>query len=220
MRKIPSLLFTLLIRQHTSRFKQFRLAVCGAFAAVLIVIGNPGTAVAAQQLTGDVGFTGAFKAANDSFASVSLGVATSIDYNGNGIADTGIGMVPVATGDFSYLLHSGATLYDFTFNPLTAGGVNPLWSLGQFTFVLESVSIITQDANALILAGTGTVRSIDFADTGGAWNFTGHPDGSFFNFSSNTAAVTAIPEPEIYAMLAAGLGLMGFVARWRKRSAA
>lgn len=32
--------------------------------------------------------------------------------------------------------------------------------------------------------------------------------------------VTAIPEPETYAMLLAGLGLMGFVARRRQRNAA
>jgi hypothetical protein len=32
--------------------------------------------------------------------------------------------------------------------------------------------------------------------------------------------ITPVPEPEIYAMMAAGLGLMGFVARRRKQSAA
>jgi len=39
--------------------------------------------------------------------------------------------------------------------------------------------------------------------------------------SSNIKVVTApIPEPEIYAMLVAGLGLMGFVARRRKQGSA
>ena len=32
----------------------------------------------------------------------------------------------------------------------------------------------------------------------------------------DAVSVTAIPEPEIYAMMAAGLGLMGFVA-WRRK---
>lgn len=36
----------------------------------------------------------------------------------------------------------------------------------------------------------------------------------------SVAAVTPVPEPEIYAMMAAGLGLMGFVARRRQRNGA
>lgn len=36
----------------------------------------------------------------------------------------------------------------------------------------------------------------------------------------SVAPVTPVPEPEIYAMMAAGLGLMGFVARRRQRNGA
>jgi hypothetical protein len=35
-----------------------------------------------------------------------------------------------------------------------------------------------------------------------------------------TDLVSAVPEPEIYAMMLAGLGLMGFVARRRKQQLA
>ena len=42
---------------------------------------------------------------------------------------------------------------------------------------------------------------------------TAHPSYGSFH-------VTPIPEPEIYAMMAAGLGLMGFVARRRKQNGA
>jgi hypothetical protein len=38
----------------------------------------------------------------------------------------------------------------------------------------------------------------------------------FAPFSHDAQSVTAIPEPETYAMLLAGLGLMGFVARRRR----
>ena len=42
-------------------------------------------------------------------------------------------------------------------------------------------------------------------------------------FSSNAlhiSAVTAVPEPESYAMLLAGLGLMGDIARRRNKNSA
>lgn len=42
-------------------------------------------------------------------------------------------------------------------------------------------------------------------------------DGNFTSFSSTDNLVAAVPEPETYAMLMAGLGLMGFVARRRKQ---
>jgi hypothetical protein len=43
-----------------------------------------------------------------------------------------------------------------------------------------------------------------------------HPSTGTFHITS----VTPIPEPETYAMLLAGLGLMGFVARRRQRKLA
>jgi hypothetical protein len=51
--------------------------------------------------------------------------------------------------------------------------------------------------------------------------FSGEAAGntSIDNLVVNTVAIP-IPEPEIYAMLAAGLGVMGFVARRRKRQGA
>jgi hypothetical protein len=43
-------------------------------------------------------------------------------------------------------------------------------------------------------------------------------DGSQFSFAQFTA--TPVPEPETYAMMVAGLGLLGFAARRRKQAAA
>lgn len=48
---------------------------------------------------------------------------------------------------------------------------------------------------------------------------TGSPAGASYGGSVEFMAVAApVPEPEIYAMLIAGLGLMGFVARRRQRN--
>ena len=61
------------------------------------------------------------------------------------------------------------------------------------------------------------------AETGQLQNLTGHlgVDGSSYQISvMSDVSVQAIPEPETYAMLLAGLGLLGFVARRRKQRTA
>lgn len=43
--------------------------------------------------------------------------------------------------------------------------------------------------------------------------------GHYFRLEDNTVGVPAVPEPETYALMAGGLGLMAFVARRRKPAA-
>jgi len=214
------------------RTKPSWASAAGAFATLLIAFTNPDM-VLAQQITGDIGFGGLFKPANDSFATTSLATATSIDFNGNGIQDVALAPVILATGDFAAngVVAGGtsAVLSDFIF---PSAGVQPLWSVlgSTFSFALNSISIDTQNANTLSLVGTGTISGIGFDATPGTWNFSGNPVGtSYFVFSaggsnggSNTGSVAAIPEPEIYAMMGAGLGLIGWIGRRKKsdRSAA
>ena len=214
------------------RTKPSWASAAGAFAALLIAFGNTDIALA-QQITGDIGFGGLFKPANNSFATTSLATATSIDFNGNGIQDVALAPVILATGDFAAngVVAGGtsAVLSDFIF---PSAGVQPLWSVlgSTFSFALNSISIDTQNANTLSLVGTGTISGIGFDATPGTWNFSGNPVGtSYFVFSaggsnggSNTGSVAAIPEPEIYAMMGAGLGLIGWIGRRKKlgRSAA
>lgn len=46
-----------------------------------------------------------------------------------------------------------------------------------------------------------------------------HPYGPFLAAAqTNVAWVAAVPEPETYAMMLAGLGLMGWMARRRKKT--
>ena len=59
------------------------------------------------------------------------------------------------------------------------------------------------------------VNTLDFVVTNFAQN-GGNPAGLRVEFDSSS--VTAVPEPETYAMLIAGMGLVGFVARRRKQA--
>jgi hypothetical protein len=74
-----------------------------------------------------------------------------------------------------------------------------------------SIGLIAENYTILSGAGAGTYSYIlGFNDT-----YTGHNDWDDMVIGVNIAP---IPEPETYAMLLAGLGLMGFVARRRKQT--
>jgi hypothetical protein len=66
-------------------------------------------------------------------------------------------------------------------------------------------------ANSGFISG---VNTLSFAVTNWQQN-GGNPTGLRVEFASSNSAA-AVPEPETYAMLLGGLGLMGFIARRRK----
>jgi hypothetical protein len=75
------------------------------------------------------------------------------------------------------------------------------------------------NANSGFVSGLNTlVFEVSNTGFGTATNFPTNPVGLRVEFE--TSSVAAIPEPEIYAMLAAGLGLMGFIARRRRQQLA
>ncbi len=63
-----------------------------------------------------------------------------------------------------------------------------------------------------------TSKSLTFTTSGNAvLSFAGQTtEGDSTAFIDNISVTAAVPEPETYAMLLAGLGLMGFIARRRK----
>jgi hypothetical protein len=138
--------------------------------------------------------------------------ATSTDWGAHGAFEFGGALTGSVDLSDTYLF----TLSSWT--NLTAG-VLPFFISGTF-------EVINAGANATPLGGDDTVI--------GSWGFGGGPiaphsftlaPGSYYYLVSGDSApgayligslATPVPEPETYAMLLAGLGVAGFLARRRR----
>lgn len=69
------------------------------------------------------------------------------------------------------------------------------------------------------LGNSKDVRLFSVSSIDRSWSLGGHDDG-VNGLWQNHPFISAVPEPESYAMLLAGLGLLGFAARRRKQQAA
>ena len=99
---------------------------------------------------------------------------------------------------------------DFTTGTLT---FDQAWT-GTFILGLKA-------ANSYSLykfSSTGPVSSITFDTLGVSLNAKGIPNGLSHAALWGGEAVPSVPEPETYALLLAGLGAVGFVARRRKQT--
>lgn len=112
----------------------------------------------------------------------------------------------------------------YSLTGLFCGDPRNLGLVGTFSSGNESVSII---GNALFpsttihvqatLPLTGTARFfgreqvlVQLENTGGYGQYQNY-DTQFYNIDVSTPVVTHMPEPETYAMMIAGLGLLGFI---------
>lgn len=105
--------------------------------------------------------------------------------------------------------------------------LNNLVANTQYTFDFD-YQLISGSGNGAVWSLTGATSQGGSANTFGNFSFealtnsltisfhgTGNKLVSIDNVSL-TGAVAAVPEPETYAMLMAGLGIVGFVARRRR----
>jgi len=120
---------------------------------------------------------------------------------------------------------NGTYTYELKFN-LAGDVASSAAFTGQFS--ADNSAVVTLNGKA-IGSSSGFTSWSSFASSGATFNsglntldFTvtnwaqngGNPTGLRVEFTSSS--VTAVPEPETYAMLLAGLGLVGFMARRRK----
>lgn len=111
---------------------------------------------------------------------------------------------------------------------MSFSGINTCLSAGSYIAYL-TIAGVGSPANTVSLAGSssdgGLGGGFRFLNSGGtdpltlnnAWSSWSIPNTQYFA-SFDVAA--PIPEPETYAMMLAGLGMLGFMARRRKLKAA
>ena len=112
----------------------------------------------------------------------------------------------VVTDKFSFSLGSGST-YDVT-NKVNGVGFTPGFAFyGLFDSANTSLGAFTVNSGAhtvSLAAGDYYYTVFGASSTGGAYSI------------ASAIVATPVPEPETYAMLLAGLGALGFLARRRQ----
>ncbi len=169
------------------------------------------TAGGAQVITGDAS-TGASQTLVRSFSALGITDANQLRlvFNANEPAGNSITLNSLVLNVFDDV--SGGLLFSSSYAgaPQTFADTFTGTGTSGFVFALSAADSITLNA-LLALPGSGSdvigVSASASSATGGAETIY-------------IGAVSAVPEPETYAMMLAGLGLMGFVARRRNKAAA
>lgn len=144
--------------------------------------------------------------------------------------------IAYASGFGSIKARPGDTNFDFFSTYLTSGwrdnlNVTVSGLRDGSTFYTQNL-IIGDDAPVLVNLNFFDIDEIRFSSSGGTFLYpNGNSLGGFVNPSNafstpvlvfdnmNIAAAAPVPEPEIYAMMAVGLGLLGWTRRRQRQSA-
>lgn len=175
----------------------------------VLVAGN----ATADMIDGTIGFVGTYLPTGDVYETTGdLSDATGVAFPDNL-------MVVCPTGDFSSVFGS-AVFNGFTFVP---GSVAPLWTVGGFSFNLNTIEIKEKNDFFIELKGAGVLYGNGFEETNGTWNFWGTSGCNItFSFStadssdSSTPGGCSIPDPSVMVLLGSAC-LIGFVGTKRKR---
>jgi len=152
-------------------------------------------------------------AAAVALASLSASAATSTFIDNGGVHEL------AEFGSNSFTSLATLDIYNFTLgtavtslmSDVASVPVNPVFAL------TGTISLWNDTTNTLVGSYAFTDVTTSFgALTAGQYHYTvtaSGPVGGSYSFGSY---ITPVPEPETYALMLAGLGVMGFVARRRK----
>lgn len=110
----------------------------------------------------------------------------------------------------------------FNFNSLITG--MSLWNTNGTGTATSLTANDTWVADSLSVGGTNTLSFGNISTLPGTYYLKvsgkvgAAADGYFYSGSISSSTVSPVPEPETYAMLLAGLGLMGAIARRRNKA--
>jgi hypothetical protein len=120
-------------------------------------------------------------------------------------------------------LDSVKQLYQSAYSQVISGGYNDIKAA---SFQLALWSIIAPSQMDLVATGNGfpgnnamIQDAINMVSVAQSWNLTDGPQYTYTVYQSDnsqmvmSAAIAAVPEADTWAMLAAGLGLVGFMGR-------
>ena len=114
---------------------------------------------------------------------------------------------------------AGANFFDASLDQASYAFANTQTGIGNSGFVFGlNAAEQTELTGLLGAAGAPSLASLRAGLSASASNATGGNETLFVANSGTPVLPTAVPEPETYAMMLAGLGLLGFIGRRRARN--